>query len=65
MWLNRSDAAVMADQIERYWKHQGYYGIRTYLVRRKGIEGVQDGWEIKSNIGPDGYPPRDAEAQAA
>lgn len=53
-----SEAAPVAEAIVSYWQRQGYFGIHAWLERRKDA-GVMDGWEVRTNIGPDGYPPKE------
>ena len=59
----RADAEKLADQINNYWRHRAYYGIRLQVVqseyRNKDHNG--DLWCVRSNIGPWGYPPKNVE----
>ncbi len=52
------EALPVAEAIVRYWQDLGYHGIRAWLERRKHAD-VMDGWEVRTNIGPDGYPPKE------
>jgi hypothetical protein len=47
---------MLADQIERYWREQGYPGIRTYVAEAE-MRGKQTFFSVRSNITAFGYPP--------
>lgn len=47
-------AGRLAKHIEDYWRARGYAGI---VAERYEI-GVGEAWGVRSNIGPNGYPPR-------
>lgn len=58
-YMTNDGAAHLARTIRRHWKLRGYRGID---VR---IEPVLDGvaeyrYQVRTNIGPDGYPPKSA-----
>lgn len=54
-------AGVLASQIEAYWRGLGFAGIH---VERYVLPGTEDTYGLRSNIGPDGYPPRSEWAAA-
>jgi hypothetical protein len=47
-----------ADQIRQYWYAQGYLGIKTEVIYTPGGRRFAPLWGVRSNIGPNGYPPR-------
>jgi hypothetical protein len=60
--MTYADAAFVAEKIEMYWRARGYLGIRTWIERRKAHVQAWDGWDVRSNLGADGYPPKEMEA---
>ena len=57
--FTKHEASTQANLLEAYWLRQGYRGIRVWLERRKDTDDAAEGWEIRSNIGPHGYPPKE------
>lgn len=53
-----ADCAAVARSIEEYWHSRGFPGIRVRFYRRPtGASGAPAGYDIRTNLGPDGYPP--------
>lgn len=52
-------AGLLASQIESYWRSCGFRGIRA-----ERFEVMPGFFGVRSNIGPDGYPPREREKVA-
>ena len=59
---DRHLAERAADRIREFWYEQGYLGIETEVIYSPGGfkngKWFQPAWGIRSNIGPNGYPPR-------
>lgn len=53
--LTSSGAGVLAKAIETHWRERGFAGI---VAERYLIDGSRENYGVRSNIGPDGYPPR-------
>jgi hypothetical protein len=70
-FLTEPNARKLAKRIEQYWRKQGYAGIKTHIVEHITDETTRERWDrhtiycIRSNIGPDGYPPRAIEEEQA
>lgn len=65
-------AAKLAKTISDYWLKRGYGGIKTWVEKvaspikaPSGRPAAHTIYVIESNIGPDGYPPRQGIAMAA
>lgn len=56
-YLTEYGAGVLAMMIETHWRERGFAGIRVARYQIPGTEA----FGVRSNIGPTGYPPRDAE----
>lgn len=61
-FLSHDGARLLAQRIRQYWLEQGYPGIQTKLDA-VDIQNVKLGGEailycVRSNIGPDGFPPK-------
>lgn len=54
-YLTRYGAGVLAEKIQKFWTERGYAGIR---VERSEIKGIFDHFQVRSNIGRDGFPPK-------
>lgn len=57
-------ARMLAHQIEDYWRCRGFVGIKTQVIDEGARQnthtcGGHIVWGVRSNIGPDGYPPRE------
>ncbi|MDW3204594.1 MAG: hypothetical protein R8L07_03545 [Alphaproteobacteria bacterium] len=53
-----ADCRAVAAAIEDYWRSRGYPGIRVRYYRRPtGAGGAPAGYDLRTNLGPDGYPP--------
>jgi hypothetical protein len=65
-YLTSRGAQRLAKRIERYWQERGYAGIQTNLLPYIIDEGMRERGEhktlyfVRSNIGPLGFPPREA-----
>ena len=64
-WLSPSMAAQMAQKIRHYWIGRGYLGIKTWIEPLAFVGPDVNGDKIgdkckviRSNIGPNGFPPR-------
>lgn len=57
-YMTNEGAAHLARTIRRHWRMRGYRGIEVRL------EPIRDGdiehYQVRTNIGPDGFPPREA-----
>lgn len=64
--LTQEGAYQLARRIEHYWRDKGYLGIRAWVTERMG-QGKHYGafYDVRSNIGPMGYPPRRVMQDAA
>ena len=55
---SRQGAKKMAARIIEYWQSRGCHGIEAWaepvVKTRRGMV-----WGVRSNIGPDGFPPKD------
>jgi hypothetical protein len=65
---SKPGAGALAKKISAYWKARGYSGIETWVepvwaVRPEDQEGRP--YQVRSNIGPSGFPPRKSELAAA
>lgn len=60
-YFSKHGAAVLASRIESYWRARGFAGIvaERYRLDFPGF------WGVRSNIGHDGFPPRQVELRAA
>jgi|TARA_R100000501_G_C2582349_1_gene85150 hypothetical protein len=60
-WSSKQGAEQIAARIKEYWRARGYTGLTTHLscvnTRSKTIDHRWI-WQVRSNIGPTGYPPR-------
>jgi hypothetical protein len=59
--MNERGAEQLAFRIREYWIGRGYLGIvaePVVLVDRFGSRNRHWIWGVRTNIGPDGYPPR-------
>jgi hypothetical protein len=59
--INERGAEELASRIREYWIGRGYLGILAepvVLVDRFGSRNRHWVWGVRTNIGPDGYPPR-------
>jgi hypothetical protein len=59
--INERGAEVLASRIRQYWIGRGYLGIvaePVVLVDRFGSRNRHWIWGVRTNIGPDGFPPR-------
>lgn len=57
-YMTNDGAAHLARTIRRHWKLRGYRGIDVRIEPVRG-EGEDDcRYQVRTNIGPDGYPPR-------
>lgn len=59
---DKAAAEQLARRIREYWYEQGYYGIQTTVFYsegtwKKGRYHVAS-WGVRSNIGPNGFPPK-------
>jgi hypothetical protein len=45
----------LKETILTYWQNRGFHGIRVERYRHPDFPAL---WFIRSNIGPNGYPPR-------
>ena len=55
-------AEQIAARIKEYWRARGYAGIAASISRRNTGSRTADQryvWEVRSNIGPNGYPPQE------
>jgi len=62
--INERGAEVLASRIRQYWIGRGYPGIvaePVVLVDRFGSRNRHWMWVVRTNIGPDGFPPRVSE----
>lgn len=62
--MTQRSAQRLARRIASYWRERGYDGIKTTLEKQT-VEWLDDRenapiWIVKTNIGPRGYPPRQA-----
>jgi len=55
--LTQSGAGILAKAIETYWRGRGFNGI---VAERYRLDGFFSAYGVRSNIGPDGFPPRTA-----
>jgi hypothetical protein len=58
----RAGAEQLAGMIRTYWLASGYAGIETWVVPIFGKETDKPApreWMPRSNIGPNGFPPRE------
>jgi hypothetical protein len=53
--FTRTGAGLLSQKIEAYWRARGFEGIR---VRREPMKGEPDMYQVRSNIGANGFPPR-------
>ena len=59
--INERGAEQLASRIQQYWIGRGYLGIvaePVVLVDRFGSRNRHRIWGVRTNIGPDGFPPR-------
>jgi hypothetical protein len=56
--LDRARAYRDADDIKAYWINEGYYGIKTEVIHTPANGKHSPAWGVRSNIGPNGFPPR-------
>lgn len=59
--INERGAEQLAVRIREYWISRGYFGIvaePVVLVDRFGSRNRHWIWGVRTNIGPDGFPPR-------
>ena len=65
-WMGEHEAKCLAKSIEDFWAERGL-ACKTELVARERLvkEYTKIDYDIRSNIGPNGYPPRIALAFAA
>jgi hypothetical protein len=59
--INERGAEQLASRIREYWIGRGYLGIvaePVVLVDRFGSRNRHWIWGVRTNIGPDGFPPR-------
>ncbi len=61
-YMTNEGAAHLARTIRRHWRLRGYRGIEVRIepVRGEGLEGDDYHYQVRTNIGPNGYPPREA-----
>ena len=55
---DKSGAEALAVRLANYWRKRGFHGIRTSLMRIAHNGGRDMLWCVRSNIGPNGFPPR-------
>jgi hypothetical protein len=59
--ISERGAELLASRIRQYWIGRGYLGIvaePVVLVDRFGSRNRHWIWGVRTNIGPDGFPPR-------
>jgi hypothetical protein len=59
--ISERGAELLASRIREYWIGRGYLGIvaePVVLVDRFGSRNRHWIWGVRTNIGPDGFPPR-------
>lgn len=60
-YLTATNARALQSRIERYWRARGYLGIKTWLEAGPGLTDNNTEklmYFVRSNIGPNGFPPR-------
>lgn len=64
---SKEGALALCEKIEAHWKARGYFGIKTRLEEfkipwqsRHKSEDVL-GYAVRTNIGANGFPPKEAE----
>lgn len=56
--IDKACAIRDAEAIKAYWIDQGYFGIHTEIVYTPACSKHVPAWGVRSNIGPNGFPPR-------
>jgi hypothetical protein len=66
-YMTNEGAAHLARTIRRHWRLRGYHGIEVWLepIRGEGEQADDYLYQVRTNIGPDGYPPRAAVTRLA
>lgn len=61
-YMTNEGAAHLARTIRRHWRMRGYKGIEVRLepIRGEGADADDYWYQVRTNIGRDGYPPREA-----
>jgi hypothetical protein len=54
---NVSDAEALAARIEHFWVSRGFAGIVARVKARAGTGKVEGGFDIRTNLMPNGFPP--------
>jgi hypothetical protein len=59
-WMSNEGAAHLAKTIRRHWMLRGYKGIEVRIEPVRGDVDEDFHYQVRTNIGPNGYPPRQA-----
>lgn len=61
--FSQKTVVEQAQRLVAYWKGRGYHGIRVTVIRELHAKDNSPIYCIRSNIGPDGFPPKVARAE--
>lgn len=64
-FCSENGALRLASMLRSYWVQRGYKGIRTAVTRVRAGKGHErkHTYRVLSNIGHDGFPPKDSKTE--